>query len=229
MIQPLTIQDHSQPLVLPSSNKKIGQNYFVHETPPRTEMSIPSITLCSTVKKHEVVSENKKKDCQEYTLPNVEILSVLYIAYTVLLATTSIILPHYITVVALVLGPLFTIILLSHACISLSKKNIILGVMLVFLYPMILIWNTPWMYITFLLLFTLFCMLIALSSNPKFVSLGLLLMLVICSGIGIVIYQVYPRTIHGLHASFLCSCVLACSTIYLVRHRSFKVLCFCNG
>lgn len=233
MIQPLTIQDNTHPLVLSlpnNSNKKAGQNYFVNETStPRLEIGIPSITLCSNSKPPSVECKKKTETYNEFTLPNIEVLCMLYIFYTVSLAVSAIIIPHYVTVVGLFLCPFFTTTVLLHACASLSSRNIALGVGVAALYPIVIVLNSPSLCIFFLVLFNLFCTLVALTKKPSLWVLVLILSLIGAASIGIIVFQVYPRSVHGIHASVLCSCVLACTTVYILKPKTFKLQWGNNG
>ena len=233
MIQPLTIQDPTKPLVVNFSNKKAASNYFYNE-PSSLDFHLPSISFASKPPKDIVVPVKKSDDndvteTKEIDLPNPELVCQLYFLYAICTGIGSLLFPYYSTQVALFFCPLLTITVLAHTMITQSQVNFVLGMILIFVYPVIVLANVNYAYVAFLSLFNIFCAYKVFTSKIKYVQIIITSVFMLASLVGILVYQVYPKSIHGMHAAFLSTCMLACASVLFCKRCSYKVVCISHS
>lgn len=240
MIQPLSIQDTSKPLVVSLLNKKAGQSYLFTETANdnntnNIEFGMPSITFSGKVapSKDMIISHSKKGEDENenyaFKLPGFEIICLLYIFYCVVMGIGAILFPYYLWDIAIFTCPLLTITILAHTLVNFNRYVAVLGAALVLCYPIVIVMGQVPLVIAFLSLFMVFCLWKALLQKINYIFLSTVFILVVCSAMGVIVYQVYPKSIHGLHASFLCTCILACATVIFAPKHSYKVVCISHA
>jgi hypothetical protein len=204
-------QDNHVPLGLPSIT-------FSNKNAPGKDIVIPIVT--NTHKKNE-----DETITNEFYLPGSEIICMFYVFYTIGLGIGAILFPYYVAQIALFLAPIFTVTVLSHCFIQFHLYTLILGIFLVVVYPVVIILQLPTLIVTYLMIFTLFCVSKAVMASKSWVYLLIVFVLVCASTMGVIVYEVYPRSIHGMHAAFLCTCILACSNVIFSRKQTYKVVC----
>lgn len=229
MIEALSLQDLSKPMNVSFANKKSGQNYMYNPSQNTNtfELQIPSISF----NKHSMPQNIKpeviipiKFEAYELLLPNKDMLCLLYVFFSITMAIANLLVPYYQTYAAILLCPIFTITVLAHCIITQNKWNMYLGMLVILVYPCVLVYNSYITLILIFILFTLFCVFkILFTSTINCMHLALIMLLLICSLVGIIVYQVYPKSIHGIHASFLSTCILACTVVILTKKVSFKI------
>jgi hypothetical protein len=239
MIEALSIQDLSKPLNVSFVNKKSGQNYM-YNAPQSTnsnsfELQIPSISFNKQTNvqnnKVEVILQKPvynnttaTNDTYEFMLPNKDIICLMYVCFAVIMAIANLLIPVYQTQAAILLCPVFTVTILAHGFITQNIWNIYMGGVIILFYPVVLVYNTYVTIIIIFVLFTIFCVFkLLFSTSINWMHKALIVLLLMCSLTGIIIYQVYPKSIHGIHASFLSTCILACSVVIMSKKTSFKV------
>lgn len=238
MIKAFSLQDPAKPMVVSLLNKKGAQSYFFNETTNtdnHIQLGLPSITFSNKATPNNdivipvVTNTHKKNDedtvTKEFPLPGSEVICLFYVFYTICMGIGAILFPYYIHQIALFLAPIYTITILAHCIVQFHVYTLILGIFLVVTYPVVILLQLPWLLIGYLLLFTLFCVSKACMTSRSWVYLLIMFILVCSSTTGIIVYQVYPRSIHGMHASFMCTCVLACFTVLFSRKQTYKVVC----
>lgn len=234
MIQPLTIQDPTKPLVVNFSNKKAASNYFYNE-PLNLDFSLPSITFSNKNSgSKEIIlpvkkSEEDTSDTKEILLPHPELICLLYFCYAICIGIGNLLFPYYTAQVALLFCPLFTITVIAHTIITQNLVNFVLGLILVGIYPLVVFLNVNYAYVTFLCLFNMFCSYKVFTSKIRYVHIIVTSVFILASIIGIIVYQVYPKSIHGMHAAFLSTCMLACASVLFCKKCSYKVVCISHS
>jgi len=237
MIEALSLQDPSKPLNVSFINKKTGQNYMYNQsqttnTASSLELNIPSITFnkqlaISTKENTPKIFDSNTSKSEQYDITFIkkDVVCIIYVFFAILMAMINLLMPAYQIQAATLISPLFTIAIVLHSILTQSWWNAYIGITLIFLYPFVLVFNTYLSIILIFSLFTLFCV-YHTCTNPitNYVHMGIIFFLVVCSFIGIIIYQIYPRSIHGIHASFLSTCILACTVVVVLKKNSFKLV-----
>jgi hypothetical protein len=183
---------------------------------PATELDIPIIKKRS--------STDNEIESSTLSLPTNEVLSLMYIFYTVCMGIGVILLPHYSVTIALLFSPFFIVTIGIHALVNFSIPSLGLGILLVTLHPLVIMLAMQYVLVGYLTLFIVFCLSKLMHQKIKVLFLGVIFMLIVCVLIGIVVYQVYPRSVHGIHASFLCSCVLVCTTLLFQPKYKYRIV-----
>lgn len=229
MIEALTLQDPSKPIVFNMTNKKAGQNYMYNSSNDM-EFGLPSISFgkkntINSSKTAQVVIINEPTVQTDIKLPLKHLVCQGYILYAITLGITGVLLPYYVNTVAFFLTPLLCITILGNCIITQSRIHSLLGVSLIVIYPVLVYMNNTYLLISFMFIFIVFLLVSLLPEKLTYVYLSIVSLLVLCTFIGIIIYQVYPRSIHGVHASFLSLCLLTCTTIIISRKKNYKIVC----
>ena len=232
MIQALTLQDPSKPLVVNLPPKKpVQSGYFFNDTSSTTiEMGMPSITFSSskhTPSKDDIVIPMVKKHEEEkhgIPLPTAEVICLGYICYTICMGIGAILFSYYLNHLAFFFCPLFTLTVVGHILLHFHVTSGVMGGVLIVLYPLVADCGVSVAYIVFLFCFMAFCLVKVISHKINIMFIALMLLLVVCAVIGIIVYEVYPRSIHGLHASFLCTCILACTSVMILPKQHYKIV-----
>jgi hypothetical protein len=233
----ISLQNTDKPLVLPSSNKKNSNQSYVIPTAQvldnTYELGISSISFAST-KKPQVASVvvpvttaptlTKSTQSHELEFPQKDWICILYITFTLFLATCTIVAPSYTSQIAVLLCPLFTYTVMVHSFIGKTNKIIsTLGLMIILFYPVVVVFNSASMLVTIFVMFMLFCGMRVIYDKYSMIQATLMLLIFFCTLISIMVYAVYPKTIYGAHAAFLCMCVMACTSVLLTDKGTYKL------
>lgn len=233
MIEALTLQDPSKPMVFNMTNKKAGQNYMYNSSNDM-EFGLPSISFgkkntINSSKTASVVIVNEPVVQTDIKIPLKHLVCQGYVLYSIVIGITGVLIPYYVNTVAYCLTPLLCITILGNCILTQSKMHSMLGLALIILYPLLVYLNNTYLLISFILIFVVFLLVSLLSERLTYLYLSIVSFLVLCTFIGLIIYQVYPRSIHGVHASFLSLCILTCTTIIISRKKNYKIVCETPG
>lgn len=153
-------------------------------------------------------------DRLEIPLPSAHVVCGMYLVYSVVLSLGCLLLPAYEGMVALAMAPLFMSAVAFDACPDAPHTRFWIALVLVVTYPAMAIMQSKGIQVLAgYLLFYLAFVLSDLSKNkslPYRISIGVLTLACI---IGLVVYVVYPRSVHGVQATFLAVTVLTCTNL----------------
>ena len=231
----------------PVSN--VGQSYLfptAQVTENTYELGIASISLASSKKNQsnsnngiipvakpihtaqnvQAMSSSLKKPTfsKEIVFPQKDWICMLYLMFALFLATCTIVANYYTTQVAIMLCPLFTYTVIVHSFIGNSNSVITYtGLLVICCYPFTLVFSNAYILVTLFVLFIFFCLLRVFQDKYTAIQISLFSMILMCAIIAIVVYAVYPKTVYGAHAAFLCLCVMACFSVYLTERGTYKL------
>lgn len=172
------------------------------------------------------VEDEDETVVQAFSIPPLaEIVCFMYILYGTCMGIGVILFSSYMTEISLLFCPLFIVAVGLHACLTLSMSMGVLGIGLIAVYPVIILVHQMWLVVVYIFFFMCFCLGKVFYHRISMLVKGIIFLFVVCSIIGVLVYQVYPRSIHGLHAAFLCNCMLACTSVLAGKKISFKVEC----
>lgn len=226
MIDAVSLQDTSKPMNLPFSNKKSGQNYMYssHNT---SELHVPSITFNG--KSNKLVSHTLLQGDTVHTMTVPLVTSTeqvthiidrntiwpVYVTFILALVIAGLLLPYYMTQTAMVLSPLFMFVVLFHMSGMTHYVHIALGGLVIIGYNVVLVGNHIHYTLVYTGLFNLFCVFSLMTEKFRKTYVFIILLLFVCSIMGVVVLKVYPQSIHGIHASFLSSVLLHITVMML--------------
>jgi hypothetical protein len=163
-------------------------------------------------------STNQIEDEFTITLPNRDIICQLYILYTILMGMANLLMSHLQGYIAILLSPLFFTCVFMHSLSMQSTYNQVLGAIIIMLYPWVVYAQTYGVeaLVPYFLLFVFYVVYKPIfKEKHSAVEYAITMLLISACIIGIGIYTIYPKSIHGLHASFLSVVVLTCYTLFL--------------
>lgn len=165
------------------------------------------------------------------SMMNIDLLWQLYAFYAVLMGLATLLIPHYVDTVALLLCPVFTFIVACHGSMARHVICLYIAVLVVFMYPIVFLYykSSQAVPVAYYLLFLVFIGMTAWFE--KFQRYLWIAMAVLLSGsvVGIIVYYVYPKSIHGIHATAMAMTVLTCTTLFFSQKRELIMACrFCK-
>jgi hypothetical protein len=251
MINPLALQETNRPIVVSLVNKKTGQAYSVpqdkYSQSNSFEMHTPSISLSKGFQintHHNTVQTSAKSDTSSnsagttaptsptapasFPLPGRDFLCILYILFTALTGIISLTIPYFQRDAFVIFMPIVCITIFMHMLTtppeSQGAATLGLGLLTILLYPFAIVFTQYHFDSVVAACFILFCSWPTLTGKYGYLKLAMCAFLVTCCTIGIVVYQVYPKSIHGMHAAFMSMCILACCSLFFMPPMRFSLV-----
>lgn len=255
MINPLTLQDPSRPIVVSLVNKKSDRvgSTSGNNTGNTFDMHTPSITLSKTFSLHagnnKIVmggpgkpldlpsqpdpphshNNNQVFQLSDMSKPTKHLVIFLYVFVTLVSSIVSLVLPYFQRNMFIILLPIISITVYMHIHLPATQgqKNAgnnssitwALGWSVILFFPLSIVFPSYHFDILVASIFITFLIWPALkiSSQKAWIKQTALAVLALSAVAGMLVYQVYPRSIHGMHAAFLSICVLACCSVYFLQ------------
>jgi hypothetical protein len=153
---------------------------------------------------------------------------MLYIIFTVLIGIISLVIPYMQKNMFIILMPTFCITVFLHMLMTVGKKQGIVvfcfGAGTILLYPFAVVFDYLHLDAVVACLFILFCVWPALVGTYGYVKLTVMTLLSLSSLSGIIVYEIYPRSIHGMHAAFLSMAILAGLSLFFMPHYEYRLV-----
>lgn len=258
MINPLTLQDPSKPMVVNLVNKKSEGNktttsasiISTNSHSNSFDMHTPSITLSKTFSLNSVnnkivagsshpsksssgvdtvvsdLNSSSLYHLSEMCRPTKYLVIFLYVFITLVSSIVSLVLPYFQKSMFILLLPIISITVYMHIHLPVTQKHTsassitwALGWCVILFFPLSLVFPSYNFDILVASIFITFLVWPALkiSSQKAWMKQTALAVLALSAVAGMLVYQVYPRSIHGMHAAFLSICVLACCSVYFLQ------------
>ena len=117
------------------------------------------------------------------------------------------------------------IILLYHILIIQVRLQFMLGVLLLFTYPIVIQFYTMDVIVTYMIFFNIFCLFTLFWKETKHrLHRVILVFISSCSFVGIIVFRFYPQSIHGIHAAFLASVLLHIFVLYMDKGYNIQII-----
>jgi len=257
MINPLTLQDPSRPIVVSLVNKKsdrVGSTSGNNTSGNTFDMHTPSITLSKTFSLHagnnkivmggsgkpldlppqpsdpvHNLNLNQTFQLSDMSKPTKHLVIFLYVFVTLVSSIVSLVLPYFQRNMFIILLPIISITVYMHIHLPItqgqksagnnSSITWALGWSVILFFPLSIVFPSYHFDILVASIFITFLIWPALkiSSQKAWIKQTALAVLALSAVAGMLVYQVYPRSIHGMHAAFLSICVLACCSVYFLQ------------
>lgn len=222
-----TVVQPSLTMILKDATSSLFENMSGPKPPggvsfaPKRDVIPVSISDHSSKSDPQSVSER-----HEIPLPSARIVCGMYLVYSVVLSLGCLLLPAYEGTVALAMAPLFMSALVFDACPDAPHVRFWIALVLFVAYPSMAIMQSKGIQVLAgYLLFYLAFVLSDFSKNkslPYRISIGVLTLACI---VGLVVYVVYPRSVHGVQATFLAVTVLTCvNVVWLNKPHAVLVI-----
>ena len=156
---------------------------------------------------------------------NIDLLWQCYAFYAVVMGLATLLIPYYVETVALLMCPLFSFVVACHGTMGRHTICLYMSVLVVMMYPIVFLYHRTFVAvpIAYYLLFLMFIGIFAFFERYQrflWVIIGALL---VGSFVGIIVYYVYPKSIHGIHATAMALTVLTCTTLFFSAKRELSL------
>jgi hypothetical protein len=226
MIQALSIQDNAKPMVFNLINKKAASSYIYNEPDyPSQSISFGKKAANNTAVVAPICTTEEITSTHEISLPLKHIIGQGYMFFGIMLGITNLLIPIYTFQAALFLSPIFCITVLAHCFAAYNKYSSGIGCVVVLVYPFVIYLNNSYALVAYVVLYMIFIACTTISEKKNYIYSMILVFLVSCTALGVIIYQVYPKSIHGIHASFLSVGVLTCTVLVMSKNKQYKFVC----